>query len=132
MLIGKPILAQAPAENRESLPSTWSESYVISYPAQIPPKIKFYYPPTRFRCSCIEYAKAFLNRTGEVWGNAWDLKPNDTKPRIGSLVLFKNHVGVVVRIEDKITIVEGNYVPCKETYREIDFSDPSILGYRVP
>ena len=85
--------------------------------------------------SCIEFAKAYLGRSGEKWGNAGDLKPSVDKPYVGGLVLTREsrwgHVAVITRItETHILVVEANYIPGVISTRSLSVDNYLIKGYR--
>lgn len=91
-------------------------------------------PPPRWTyCSCVEFAKHLLGRQGEKWGNASQISPiANANPKVGGLVLFKNHVAVIADLsESELFLDEGNQVPCQRTQRRIPIDDPSIRGYLV-
>ena len=85
--------------------------------------------------SCIEFAKAYLGRSGEKWGNARDLKPSVTKPYVGGLVLTDEgrfgHVAVITKIEGKtLYLIEGNWRPNEITTRTLVSDSLLIRGFR--
>lgn len=85
-------------------------------------------------CSCVEFAKWYLERQGEVWGWAGDMKPTSLIPYAGGLVITnegQGHVAVINRVwQGKIELTEANWLPCQQTSRVIDMNDPKIVGYR--
>jgi surface antigen len=87
--------------------------------------------PVKVRCSCVEFAKYVTGHSGETWGNASRMRPSHLTPVVGDVVIFDGHVAVITDIKgDTLRIIEANYVSCKVTTREVDVSDPSIIGYR--
>ena len=85
--------------------------------------------------SCVEFAKAYLGRSGEVWGRADSIKPTVGKPYVGGLVLTKEgplgHVAVIVNIVgNSLQVKEANYIKGKITTRELPVDSPVIRGYR--
>jgi len=86
-------------------------------------------------CSCIKTARAegVLIPYGT---NAWDLAPNSDIPIVGGLVLMQYkvaHVAVVVTVTElHITILEGNYTPCKRELRTLHRDHYAIRGYWTP
>lgn len=85
-------------------------------------------------CSCVSYAK-FLTGTPQntYWGNAWQIKPTSKIPEIDGLVLTREGGGHIAYIkdirDDKLYIVESNYVHCKISERVLSIYDPDIKGY---
>lgn len=105
------------------VPYTVKETKEVA-PVRVIPKDKL--------CSCVEYAKAVLGRDGERWGNAWDIKPNSKTPSPNALILFKDHVGVVVESDASfVRYRDANYRKCQEGWWELEVDNPKILGYRV-
>jgi len=91
--------------------------------------------PKTTLCSCVSYAKWYLDREGETWGNAGAIKPVYDEPKIDRIILLHEgkygHVGIVTDYtEDTVTFTEANYVRCTETARTIEKTDYRIKGYR--
>ena len=85
--------------------------------------------------SCILYAKWYLDRSNESWGNAGQLEATSEKPYLGGLVLTEEgefgHVAVITGItKTHILITEANYFPGQVSTRSISLDNPLIRGYR--
>ena len=98
-----------------------------------------YYPPPIPQwvyCSCVEFAKQYLDKTGKSWGTAYKIQPNIDHPIVGGLVLTNEsqlgHIGVITSIaKSGFWIIESNYKPCQQTERFIENNSPIIRGFRV-
>ena len=67
-------------------------------------------------------------------GDAWRIKPNASEPELGSVVLFKNHVALVVGfVGDHLVLVESNFDEDEriDVGRTVPRDLPSIRGYYV-
>lgn len=84
------------------------------------------------QCSCVEYIKARLGWQGS-FGNASQVKPTTQVPEVGSVILFKSHVGYVTGYDGfTVTYDDYNYISCTERKDvKIQASDPDIRGYFV-
>ena len=96
--------------------------------------------PSYRYCSCVSYARSISPKPIVQPTNARDVRPNSWVPAIGSWVIFEpggeyqyyGHVGVVMGIDygnQKIKVLEANYVPCQRGERWISIDDPAIVGY---
>ena len=123
-------LAISPIPNIQSI----AEPEIYVYQVYVP-----YFPEqltSNVLCNCIAYAKLLLGRTGESWGNAKDIVPNSTEPKVGSLVLTREgpygHAGVVINYTaTTVTFEEANYFACQKSVRTLDRADIKIRGYKL-
>lgn len=86
--------------------------------------------------SCILYAKWYLGRSDESWGNAGQIKATSDKPSVGGIVLTtegSGHVAIILHIEgSNLLITEANYLPGQISTRSLSLDDPVIRGYFSP
>lgn len=89
-------------------------------------------------CSCVNYSKALLGHSGEIWGNASHMKPNIpiASASVGDVGITREgggHVFVIASISEGIMITdEANYKRCASSSREFSFEDPSLKGFYRP
>ena len=86
--------------------------------------------------NCVMYAKYRTGHLNESWGVAKDIKPNSQTPVVGGVVLTSEgkfgHAGYIENIkDDKLLIVEANYIPDQISTRSLQLDSPSIRGYLV-
>ncbi len=114
----------------ETLPLSDTQLYVVaSYvplKARITPKIA---------SSCVLYAKWYLDRAEEFWGNAGQIKATSDAPYVGGLVLTREspfgHVAVITSISSSsLEVIEANYIPGTVSTRSLSINDIHIRGYR--
>lgn len=91
--------------------------------------------PESVYCSCVQFAKWYLGRQNESWGNANQIKPTTDTPYIGGQVLTKEglygHLAVITDIRDgKLYLIEANYIPCGRSSRELSLDSSLIRGFR--
>ena len=106
--------------------------------SNLQPYVRAVYVPSRSApnlCSCVSFAKWYLYRENEIWGNAGDIKPTSFEPKIDRVVLLREgewgHTGVVIGItETEVSIIESNYIPCRISERTILIDSPLIRGYK--
>jgi hypothetical protein len=85
-------------------------------------------------CSCVNTAKSITGINFPPIGLAKNLKPNLKIPSVGSIIITNEskagHLGAVIAIEgDILTIKEGNYKPCSLSTRQLNISNPVIVGF---
>ncbi len=107
----------------------------VSSIGYIKPVLKITYPPQWTKCSCVEFAKWYLGKQGEVWGVAKNIVPTSPVPYVGGLVITMEsklgHVAVIKEVrENSLLVVEANYKRCQQGEREIRLNDPNIVGYK--
>lgn len=100
-------------------------------PVVVEEKINYSAP---IECSCVKFARTLVPSL--PLGDARDLKPNATLPRIGAIVILNYdgtyHLAVQiskVSTENTYTVDDFNYQPCEETKRIISADDERIIGY---
>lgn len=91
-------------------------------------------PVDERKCSCVLFARSIFPEL--PLGDASDLVPNSPFPRVGGAVIIDYgdtiHVALVadrVSISGDIPLHDANFLPCQETWRTINISDPRIKGY---
>lgn len=103
---------------------------------EIHPSASFTELPVGISCQCVDFIKEYYSglKGQQLYNPAYAWKFHDkysleeTKPQIGALVLFKNHVAVVEKVlGDQIQIVEKNHIPCKVGRRIIFIKD--VVGF---
>ena len=106
-------------------------SETIEYQSlHIPVKEVVLEPKEEENCSCVQYARQFLDVPR---GDAKDLKPN-SKPIVGGAILFSyssdDHIAIIKDVVDDGWIVtEANFKRCKITERKVLFNDKFIRGF---
>jgi len=97
-------------------------------------KLIFYPVPKWALSSCVEFAKQYLGHSGEIWGNAKNMKSTFEKPYAGGLVLTKEgkgHVAVILKVaSSSIDIIEANYIPNKVSTRSMSLENNLIRGFK--
>lgn len=83
-------------------------------------------------CSCVKTAR-YLGVQFPAISSPADLKPN-ASPEVGAVVILKYgqtwHMAKITKLnEASMSVVEGNYEPCKISTREISYNDPHIIGF---
>ena len=127
VVMGWPVWA---AETTKSTMDTQSSFYVVATNSPLKRS------QTRYDASsCISFAKWYLGRSGEVWGNAGQIKPSVENPYVGGLVLTREgkfgHVAVITKIEDDtLSVIEANWIPNQISTRSLSSDSPVIRGYR--
>ncbi len=127
--------ANAEAPNTVSIPefAYVEEVYVQTPKPTVVMRPRRLYLNNLGQCSCVEYIKARIGFTG-TFGNAKDVQPDSKVPTVGSVILFKNHVGLVTWVD----LISGlaqyddfNYISCTERRGVvIKIDDPSIRGFK--
>lgn len=89
----------------------------------------------RWGGQCVKFVNEVLGT--KIAGNAWDWKPTTSVPIVGGIVIFKNHVAIVVGvIGDAIILAESNWSRNDDEKidigRTVLITDPSIKGYIPP
>lgn len=86
--------------------------------------------------SCVEFAKWATGNEGRRYGDAAEIKPNETAPYAGHWALMDEGPGHVVAIalvgSSSFETMESNYLGPEPSSRSIPFGDPRIRGYFDP